>query len=43
MANKEELAARLASQMAEFFSEEVYGPEGQNLTVTWTSSKTSRC
>ena len=31
MANKEELAARLASQMAEFFSEEVYGPEGPEL------------
>lgn len=31
MANKEELAARLALQMAELFSEEVYGPEGPEL------------
>lgn len=31
MANKEELAARLAGQLAEFFSEEVYGPEGPEL------------
>lgn len=31
MANKEELAARLAGALAEFFSEEVYGPEGPEL------------
>ena len=31
MANKEELAAKLALQMAELFSEEVYGPEGPEL------------
>jgi hypothetical protein len=31
MANKEELAAKLAGQLAEFFSEEVYGPEGPEL------------
>lgn len=31
MAIKEELAARLAVQLAEFFSDEVYGPEGPEL------------
>jgi hypothetical protein len=31
MAIKEELAARLAGQLAELFSEEVYGPEGPEL------------
>lgn len=31
MATKEELAARLAGQLAEFFAEEVYGPEGPEL------------
>lgn len=29
--NKEQLAAKLAGQLAEFFSEEVYGPEGPEL------------
>ena len=31
MAIKEELAAKLAGQMAEVFSEEVYGAEGPEL------------
>jgi len=31
MANREELAARLAGELAEFFSEEVYGPDGPEL------------
>jgi hypothetical protein len=31
MANQEELAAKLAMQMAEVFSEEVYGTEGPEL------------
>ena len=31
MAMKEELAAKLAQQMAEFFSDEVYGPKGPEL------------